>query len=70
MRGAQFHLSNVCVEDIEYLPDHKLDKSLISKLATCPYIQEKHNIIILSATGAGKPYLGYAFGITACRQYL
>jgi len=70
IRGAQFHLLNACVEDIEYLPDRKLDKALISRLATCAYIQEKHNIIILGATGAGKTYLGCAFGIAACRNFL
>ncbi|MCL2791443.1 MAG: IS21-like element helper ATPase IstB [Desulfobulbus sp.] len=70
IRGAQFHLPNACVEDIEYLPDRKLDQALISRLATCAYIQEKHNIIILGATGAGKTYLGCAFGIAACRNFL
>ncbi|MCL2696079.1 MAG: IS21-like element helper ATPase IstB [Clostridiales bacterium] len=70
IRSAQFHLPNACVEDVEYLPDRKLDQSLISTLATCAYIQEKHNIIILGATGAGKTYLGCAFGIAACRSFL
>lgn len=70
IRGAQFHLPRACVEDIEYLPDRKLDKALISRLSTCAYIQERHNIIILGATGAGKTYLGCAFGIAACRNYL
>jgi len=70
IRSAQFHLPNACVEDIEYLPDRKLDSSLISRLATCAYIQDKHNIIILGATGAGKTYLGCAFGIAACRHFL
>ena len=70
IRGAQFHLPNACVEDIEYLPDRKLDRAVITNLSTCAYIQEKHNIIILGATGAGKTYLGCAFGIAACRNFL
>ena len=70
IRGAQFHLPNACVEDIEYLPDRKLDRAAITNLATCAYIQDKHNIIILGATGAGKTYLGCAFGIAACRNFL
>lgn len=70
IRGAQFHLPGACVEDVEYLSDRKLDKSLISRLATCTFIQDKHNIIILGATGAGKTYLGCAFGIAACRNFL
>jgi DNA replication protein DnaC len=50
--------------------DRKLDKTQITTLATCNYIQEKHNIIILGAAGAGKSYLGCAFGIAACRNFL
>ena len=70
IRGAQLHFPNACIENIEYHADRKLDKVLITKLSTCAYIQEKHNIIILGATGAGKTYLACAFGIAACRNFL
>jgi DNA replication protein DnaC len=69
IRGAQLHFPSACVEDIEYHTDRKLDKALISKLSTCTYIQDKHNIIILGASGAGKTYIGCAFGIAACRNF-
>jgi len=69
IRGAQFHFPSACVEDIEYHDDRKLDKALISKLSTCTYVQDKHNIIILGASGAGKTYIGCAFGIAACRNF-
>jgi DNA replication protein DnaC len=55
IRGAQLHFPNACVEDIEYHADRKLDPVLIAKLSTCTYIQDRHNIIILGASGAGKP---------------
>jgi len=32
-------------------------------------VQEKHNLIILGASGAGKTYLSCAFGIAACRNF-
>jgi len=70
IRGANLHFPNACVENIEYHADRKLDKVLITKLSTCAYIKEKHNIIILGATGAGKTYLACAFGIAACRNFL
>jgi DNA replication protein DnaC len=70
IRGAQFHSPSACVEDIEYHADRKLDKALISKLATCTYIRDKHNIIILGASGAGKTYMACAFGIAACKNFL
>lgn len=70
IRSARLHFPDACVEDIEYHADRKLDKNIITKLSTCNYIREKHNIIILGASGAGKTYLGCAFGIAACRNFL
>ena len=69
IRGAQLHFPSACIEDIEYHDDRKLDKALISKLSTCTYVQDKHNIIILGASGAGKTYIGCAFAIAACRNF-
>jgi DNA replication protein DnaC len=69
IRNAGFADTNACVENIEYTADRKLDKTQIATLATCNYIQERHNIIILGAAGAGKSYLGCAFGIAACRNF-
>lgn len=70
IRGAQLHFPSACVEDIEYHPDRKLDQALIAKLSTCTYIQDRHNIIILGASGAGKTYMACAFGIAACKNFL
>ena len=70
IRGAQFHFPGASVEDIEYHDDRKLDRTLISKLSTCTYIQDRHNIIILGASGAGKTYMACAFGIAACKNFL
>lgn len=69
IRKADFCITEACVEDIEYHLDRKLDKAQITRLSTCQYIQERHNIIILGASGAGKTYLGCAFGIAACRNF-
>lgn len=69
IRAADFHSPGACVEDIEYHQDRKLDKALITKLSTCHYLLDKHNIIILGASGAGKTYLACALGIAACRNF-
>ena len=53
IKKADFRFSNACVEDIEYHADRKLDKTLITRLSTCNYIQEKHNVIVLGASGNG-----------------
>ena len=57
------------MEDIEYLPDRKLDKSQILRLTSCAYIQEAHNVILLGATGAGKTYLACALGMATNRNF-
>ena len=69
IRKADFQQNDACIENIEYHPDRKLDKAQIARLATCNYIQERHNIVIMGASGAGKTYLSCAFGIAACRQF-
>jgi len=69
IKRAEFRFSQACIEDIEYYPDRKLDKVQLLRLATCNYIQEKHNIIVMGASGNGKTYMSCAFGVAACRNY-
>jgi DNA replication protein DnaC len=57
------------LEDIEYHGDRQLDKSLITRLGTCNYIDEHHNVIVLGATGNGKTYIANALGMTASRNF-
>jgi DNA replication protein DnaC len=66
IKNATFKFPQACVEDIEYHADRQLDQAQILRLSTCNYIQEKHNIIIMGASGAGKTYIGCALGISAC----
>lgn len=70
VKDAHLRYPNACVEDIEYHPDRKLDKSQILKLATCQYISDRHNIILKGASGNGKTYIACALAISACRQSL
>ncbi|WP_369428881.1 ATP-binding protein [Clostridium tagluense] len=70
IRKSEFSSNDACIENIEYHADRKLDKAQITRLSTCNYIQEKHNIIILGASGAGKTYVSCSFGIAACRMAL
>jgi len=68
-RGT-FRYPNTCVEDIEYHADRRLDQAQILRLSTGNFVHEKHNAIIMGASGAGKTYIGCALGISACRQFL
>ena len=69
IKKAGYAIPGACIEDIEYLPERKLDKAQILRLASCAYIQEMHNVILLGATGAGKTYLACALGMAASRNF-
>ncbi len=69
IQAAQFDQPQAHIADINYTAQRKLDPALLSRLAACTYIEEKHNIIILGATGSGKSYLCCALGIEACKQF-
>jgi DNA replication protein DnaC len=70
MKSAGFAFPSASLEDIEYHPDRGLDKAMILRLGSCNYVKERHNIILLGATGSGKTYLANALGATACRNFL
>lgn len=69
IRNANFDQNYASIADLNYSAGRKLDKSQINRLATCEYIADKHNIIIMGAAGAGKSYLACAFGLEACKHY-
>ena len=70
IKQANLSEPNACIEDIEYHSDRNLNKNMITKLSTCNYIQEHHNVILLGATGSGKTYLACAFGMNAVLNFL
>jgi DNA replication protein DnaC len=69
IRTAGYAIPSACIEDIEYRPERKLDRTQIMRLAACVYIQESHNVILLGATGSGKSYLACALGMAASRNF-
>ncbi len=68
IRNAGFSIPEASLEDIEYHPDRELDKNLITRLGTCNFVDEHHNVIIMGATGGRKTYLANAFGVAAARK--
>ena len=70
IKQARFSDPGACVEDIEYHADRNLDQTQIARLSGCDYIAERHNVILLGATGSGKTYLACALGMSAIRNFL
>jgi DNA replication protein DnaC len=69
MRSARFDQPQAHIADINYIAQRKLDRGLIARLAACTYIEEKHNVIIMGATGSGKSYICCALGMEACKRF-
>lgn len=67
LRKAKLRL-NACIEDIDYRHKRGLDKSLVAQLASCQWIREHNNLLIVGPTGTGKSYIAEAMANKACRD--
>ena len=70
IKQAKFAESGACVENIEYHADRNLDQAQIARLSSCDFISEKHNFLLLGATGSGITYIACALGMAAIRNFL
>jgi DNA replication protein DnaC len=68
LREAKLKLTQACVEAIDYPARRELDKALLRQLATCRWVHEHQNIIVVGATGVGKTFVACALAHQACRQ--
>src|SRR5437660_4216506 len=59
---------NACIEDLDYRHPRGLDKSLMTRLALCQWIRDRHNVLITGPTGIGKTWIACALGQKACRD--
>ena len=69
IKKAGYADTQASVENIEYIAERYLDREQILRLASCSYIQEARNVIILGATGAGKTFLACSLGVAANRNF-
>jgi DNA replication protein DnaC len=69
LKGAKLRL-DACIEDIDYRTPRGIDKSVIFRLASCDWIKQAQNVIIIGPTGVGKTYLACALANRACRSGL
>ena len=62
IKSARFSAPSASIEEIEYHADRKLNKSEITRFATCQFIDDHHHIILEGAAGNGKTYIACALG--------
>jgi len=67
LRTAKLRL-NACVEDLDFKQPRGLDKGQVMSLASCRWISDHDNCLIVGPTGVGKSYLACAIGQKACRE--
>lgn len=68
IKNARFYDSTASIEDINYNPERKLNRSQMEELDTNNYIERGLNVIFVGASGCGKTWLSNALGIHACRN--
>jgi DNA replication protein DnaC len=67
LRFAKLRYS-ASLEDINFKHPRALDRQQVLSLASCGWIQSRHNLLITGPTGIGKSYLACAFVERACRR--
>ena len=67
MRRAAFECLKR-LEDFEWAFNPQIPKAKIVDLATCNFVERKHNAILIGPTGVGKSHIGQAIGERACRM--
>ncbi len=68
LKEAKLKLPHACLEAIDYPARRELDKAVIRQLATCRWVQEHQNVILVGATGTGKSFVACALAAHACRK--
>jgi DNA replication protein DnaC len=59
---------NARLEELDYRTVRGLDRSLLETLASCRWLKEKRNVILVGPTGVGKTFLSSALTLRACQE--
>jgi len=66
MRRASFD-SAKRLEDFDWSFNPEIPKAKIIDLATCHFVERRHNVLLIGPAGVGKSHIGQALGERACR---
>jgi len=67
LKKAKFR-ERACMEDIDYKANRGLDKSFMLSLASCKWVKDHANCLVVGPTGIGKTYIACALGHKACME--
>lgn len=59
---------NARIEELDYRMARNIDRSLLESLASCRWLKEKRNVILMGPTGVGKTFLASALTLRACQE--
>ena len=68
VRWARLPQGDASIEGIDGAAPRGIDRSLLKRLSTLQWIDQKLNLLIIGPTGVGKSYLASALAHQACRQ--
>lgn len=67
-RAAKLKQPQACIEDIDYVANRGLDRSLMESLVQCDWAMKHQYLIITGSTGVGKSWLSCALGTQMIRM--
>jgi DNA replication protein DnaC len=59
---------NARLEELDYRAARNIDKGTLATLATCRWLKEKRNVILVGPAGVGKTFLSSALALRACEE--
>lgn len=66
LRRASFEQEKV-LEDFDWSFNPRLPRARVLELASCRFVTERRDVVLVGATGVGKSHLAQALGHQACR---
>lgn len=65
---ARLRHGQAWIEDVDYRAQRRLDKAMFQQLATCRWIADNRNLLVVGKCGLGKSWLACALAHKACRD--
>jgi len=69
IKNSTFDQPRAHIAEIDFSPRRELNRDQIVRLASCEFISDSRNVIIMGAAGSGKSYIACALGMEACKQF-